>query len=61
LAHRFSRRLFESGVFAQSLSFPTVPQGKARLRTIVTATHRKKDLERAMSIMELVGRELKII
>jgi len=61
LAHRFSRRLFESGVFAQSIGYPTVAQGKARLRTIVTATHRKKDLERAMSIMELVGKELKII
>jgi glycine C-acetyltransferase len=61
LAHRFSRRLFESGVFAQSIGYPTVAQGKARLRTIVSATHRKKDLERAMSIMELVGKELKII
>ncbi len=61
LAHRFSRRLFELGVFAQSIGYPTVAPGKARLRTIVSATHRKKDLERAMSIMELVGKELGII
>jgi len=61
LAHRFSRRLFESGVFAQSIGYPTVAQGKARLRIMVSATHRKKDLERAMSIMELVGKELGII
>ncbi len=60
LAHQFSRRLFEEGVFAQSIGFPTVPQGKARIRTIVTATHTRENLERALEILGRVGRELKI-
>ena len=47
LAHQFSRDLFEAGVFAQSIGFPTVPKGKARIRTIVTATHTRDELSRA--------------
>jgi glycine C-acetyltransferase len=61
LAHQFSRELFAAGVFAQSLGFPTVPEGKARIRTIVTATHTREELTRALGIMEEVGRKLKII
>ncbi len=61
LAHKFSRRLFEEGVFAQSIGFPTVPEGKARIRTIVSATHTKEDLSRALEILEQVGRELRIL
>ncbi len=61
LAHEFSRQLFQEGVFAQSLGFPTVPHGKARIRTIVTATHTRDELSRALAILESVGQKLKII
>ena len=61
LAHEFSRQLFQEGVFAQSLGFPTVPHGKARIRTIVTATHTRDELSRALAILESVGKKLKII
>ncbi len=61
LAHEFSRQLFQQGVFAQSIGFPTVPQGKARIRTIVTATHTREELSRALAILESVGKKLRII
>jgi glycine C-acetyltransferase len=61
LAHQFSRELFAAGVFAQSLGFPTVPEGKARIRTIVTATHTREELTRALGILESVGKKLRII
>jgi glycine C-acetyltransferase len=61
LAHQFSRQLFAEGVFAQSLGFPTVPVGKARIRTIVTATHTRDELTRALGILEQVAKKLKII
>ena len=61
LAHEFSRQLFATGVFAQSLGFPTVPEGKARIRTIVTATHTQEELTRALEILESVAKRLKII
>ncbi len=61
LAHEFSRQLFEAGVFAQSIGYPTVPVGKARVRTIVTATHTEEELARALDIFESVGRKLRII
>ncbi len=61
LAHEFSRQLFAEGVFAQSLGFPTVPKGKARIRTIVTATHTGPELTQALQILERVGRKLSII
>ena len=61
LAMRFSDRLFEKGLFAQGIGYPTVAKGKARLRTIVTATHTEEELDRALSILEDVGRGLSII
>jgi glycine C-acetyltransferase len=61
LAHEFSRELFAAGVFAQSVGFPTVPVGKARIRTIVTATHTEEELSRALEILETVGKRLRII
>jgi len=61
LAHEFSRQLFQNGVFAMGIGFPTVPKGKARIRTIVTATHTEAELARALDIMSGVARELKII
>ncbi|TMQ66630.1 MAG: glycine C-acetyltransferase [Candidatus Eisenbacteria bacterium] len=61
LAMKFSDRLFDRGLFAQGIGYPTVPKGKARLRTIVTATHTEEELDRALSILEEVGRGLEII
>jgi len=60
-AFEFSRRLFEEGVLAVALGYPTVAEGKARIRTIVTATHRRQDLERALEILTRVGNSLGII
>jgi glycine C-acetyltransferase len=59
-AFQFSRDLFAEGVFCVALGFPTVPEGKARLRTIVTATHKRSDLERALEVIERVGKKLAI-
>ena len=61
LAMKLSDRLFEEGVFAQGIAFPTVPKGKARVRTIVTATHGRDELQYALDCFEKVGRELGII
>ncbi len=60
-AHEFSRELFKEGVFAQGIGYPIVAQGKARIRTIVTATHTRKDLEQALDIIERVARRLAIL
>jgi len=61
LAHQFSRELFQAGVFAQGIGYPTVPQGKARIRTIVTATHTQDELSQALEIMEKVAKRLMIL
>jgi glycine C-acetyltransferase len=61
LAHEFSRELFAAGVFAQGIGFPTVARGKARIRTIVTATHTEDELSRALEILETVGEKLRVI
>ena len=61
LAMKLSDRLFEEGVFAQGIVFPTVARGKARVRTIVTSTHTKEDLQFALDAFARVGRELGII
>jgi glycine C-acetyltransferase len=61
LAHQFSRDLFQSGLLALGIGYPTVPVGKARLRTIVTATHTHEELSRALEIFERVGKNLRII
>jgi glycine C-acetyltransferase len=60
-AFEFSRELFAKGVLAMAIGFPTVPEGKARLRTIVTATHRRADLERAAEIIGRVGKKLGVV
>jgi len=60
-AHEFSRRLFENGLFATGIGFPTVPEGKARIRTIVTATHTREMLDRAVEILQRVGKEMGIL
>ena len=60
-AGKMSDTLFERGVFAQSIGFPTVARDKARLRTIVAATHSKADLQYALDTFGAVGRELGVI
>jgi glycine C-acetyltransferase len=60
-ANKLSDRLFEEGVFAQAIAFPTVARDKARVRTIVTATHTREDLQFALDKFEKVGRELELI
>jgi glycine C-acetyltransferase len=60
-AVRLSDRLFEEGVFAQGITFPTVPRDKARVRTIVTATHTEAELRFALDVFRKVGVELGII
>lgn len=60
-AAAMSDKLFQAGVFAQSIGFPTVPRGQARLRTIVTATHTRDDLQYALDMFERVGKELGIV
>jgi glycine C-acetyltransferase len=61
LAMQLSKRLFEEGVFAQGIVYPTVPADKCRVRTIVTALHTRDELTKALDIFEKVGKELKII
>ncbi len=60
LAMKLSDRLFEEGVFAQGIAYPTVPEGKARVRTIVTATHTRDELQFALDRFAKVGREIGI-
>ncbi|MGH2537776.1 MAG: glycine C-acetyltransferase [Candidatus Promineifilaceae bacterium] len=61
LAQRFSRRLFEEGVFAMAIGYPTVPQGKARIRVMNSAAHSANDLELALDSFGHIGRELGVI
>ena len=60
-ANKLSDRLFEEGVFAQAIAFPTVARDKARVRTIVTATHTREELQFALDAFEKVGRELGLV
>ncbi|WP_349410575.1 glycine C-acetyltransferase [Pseudalkalibacillus sp. SCS-8] len=61
LAHKLSDKLFDYGVFAQGIGFPTVAKGAARVRTIVTAQHSKEELQEALDAFEKAGKELNII
>ncbi|RSK27105.1 glycine C-acetyltransferase [Bacillus sp. HMF5848] len=61
LAHHFSDKILEYGVFAQGIAFPTVAKGLARVRTIVTAEHTKGELTEALQVFEKAGKELGII
>jgi len=61
LAMKLSDRLFEEGVFAQGIAFPTVARDKARVRTIVTAAHTRDELQFALDVFARVGRQLGII
>jgi len=60
-AMEFSRELFNEGVFTPGIAFPTVAEGKARLRTIMTATHTQDQLTRALEVLKKVGKRMGII
>ena len=61
LAQQFSRDLFEAGVFAMSIGYPTVPQGKARIRVMISAAHAQKDLDKGLEAFGNVGKKLGVI
>jgi glycine C-acetyltransferase len=60
-AMQLSDRLFQMGIFAQGIGYPTVPEGKARIRTIVTSAHTDAQLDRALEAFEKGGKELRLI
>jgi glycine C-acetyltransferase len=60
-AHRFSRELFDEGLYATGIGYPTVAEGKARIRTIVTATHTREMLDRALDILQRVAKRMGIL
>ncbi len=60
-AHALSRELFDRGVLATGIGYPTVPKGKARVRTIVTATHSRDELDRALEVFTAVGKKMDLI
>lgn len=61
LTQKFSKRLYEEGVYAKSIVFPTVPLGTGRIRNMPTAAHTKEMLDEVLAIYEKVGRELNVI
>ena len=61
LAQQFSQELFEAGVFAMAIGFPTVPRGKARIRVMISAAHDRSDLDRGLEAFARVGRKLSAI
>jgi glycine C-acetyltransferase len=61
IAHAFSAALFDQGVLATGIGFPTVAEGKARVRTIVAATHTREELDRALEVFTRVGKKLGIL
>jgi len=61
LAQQFSRELFDAGVFAMALGFPTVPQGKARIRVMISAAHSTDDLDKGLEAFKTVGKKLGVI
>ncbi|MEN4042585.1 MAG: glycine C-acetyltransferase [Anaerolineaceae bacterium] len=61
LAQHFSRELFEEGVFAMPLGFPTVPRGKARIRVMISASHSTDDLDQGLEAFARVGKKLNVI
>jgi glycine C-acetyltransferase len=61
LTMEFSRELFKEGVLGTGIAFPTVPEGKARIRTIMTATHTKEELQQALEVLGRVGKRMGIV
>ena len=61
LTMEFSKELFQEGVLGTGITFPTVPEGKARIRTIMTATHTREELQQALEVLKQVGRRMGIL
>lgn len=61
MAQEFSRELYQQGIFAMAIGFPTVPSGKARIRVMVSAAHEPDDLEKGLAAFEQVGKKLGVI
>jgi glycine C-acetyltransferase len=61
LAQQFSRELYEAGVFAMAIGYPTVPPGKARIRVMISASHEQDDLDQGLEAFAKVGRKLDVI
>ncbi len=57
----FSKAAFELGIMGTGIAFPTVPEGKARVRTIVTATHTEDELSQALEVLGIVGKRMGLI
>lgn len=61
LAQQFSRELFEQGIFATAIGFPTVPKGKARIRVMISAAHSRADLDKGLEAFGKTGKNLGVI
>ena len=61
LTMQFSRELFNEGVLGTGIAFPTVPEGKARIRTIMTATHTNEQMGQALEVLKRVGKRMGIL
>ena len=61
LAQLFSRELYDAGVFAMALGYPTVPHGKARIRVMISAAHSPEDLELGLEAFSKTGKKLGVI
>ena len=57
----FSRALFEAGVMATGIAFPTVPEGKARIRTIMTSEHTRPEIDQALEVITSVAKKVGIL
>jgi glycine C-acetyltransferase len=61
MAMDFSRALFDAGVMATGIAFPTVPEGKARIRTIMTSEHTREQLDQALETLNKTAKKLSIL
>ena len=57
----FSRKLFDAGVMATGIAFPTVPEGKARIRTIMTSEHTRAQLDQALEAISRIGKRMSLL
>jgi glycine C-acetyltransferase len=57
----FSRALFDAGVMATGIAFPTVPEGKARIRTIMTSEHTRAEIDQALEVFSTVAKKIGIL
>jgi glycine C-acetyltransferase len=61
VASEFARRLLDEGVYVIGFSYPVVPQGKARIRTQISAAHTREQLDRAVAAFSKIGKELRVV